>query len=387
MYWFCGGYDQYGALRCVQFSCSVYLFLEAKPMRRLFIQDSESTRTFGKLLRLVVGVLIALVISDFLLGRVLPFITTEPPFILRFENVPGVEALWKFSEAGIKSIIFTGSSQTYAGISPHDFDNHIKAISGRDVNSVNVSVLASIVTIQRDLIHNLLIPNHPQIILYGIEMRAAREAFLQEEFFSIKDFKNKALGYALSQASDAERNSLLWFLRHSNWARYRDNFRQWLTGAPLIDEKLRILAQPDDLGYAPFPNTFSDSPAPDNILYQFTPFKLSDLARQMMVDIGTDCDQSGVQCILLNMPLHQSAYQYITAEDEAQYEQLLQAAGLPIWDFNTAQCRAVFGNKNFFNINHLNSNGAVLFSQMIADVYAQVVWGIPIQGDANCATF
>jgi hypothetical protein len=353
-------------------------------MRHLFMQDSESPRTFGKLFTLAVGVLIALVISDWLIGRVLPYITAEPPFILRFENVPGIEALWRFSEANLKPIVFTGSSQVYAGISPHVFNDHIKSITGQTVQSVNVSLFGSVVTIERDFIRNLILPNHPQIVLYGIEMRALKSEGFSEDYIVVSDFKNKPLGYALSRESFLERGLLLWLLQHSNLVQYRDNLRGWLTGARKINQGV-YSSSVDDLGYAPFPNTSSQNP--DNIQTQFIPFHRDDLADQMMVDIETSCKQSGVQCILLNMPIHQIAYQYISPQEEAQYQQILKDADLPIWDFNTANCRALLGDENFYNVNHLNSNGAIVFSKMIAEVYASAFFNIPVSGNATCAAF
>jgi hypothetical protein len=354
-------------------------------MRHLFIQDSESPRTLKKLVIVVVGILITLAISDWLLGRILPLFTIEPPFIMRFENVPGVEALWRYSEAGIKPVIFTGSSQVYTGISPHIFDDRVKTISGHEVQSVNASVLASVITIERDLIRNLFIPNHPQVIIYGIEMRAVKTEWLSEDFFSLSDFKNKAVGYAVTRESIFERDLLLWLLQHSNWARYRDNMREWLTGSREINQGANgyISGGVDDRGYAPFPNTPSQNT--DN-KGQFVPFSVADSTRQMMIDLGTTCKQSGVQCILLNMPLHQISYQFITDEEETQYRQLIQEAKLPIWDFNTPACRTELGDASFFNMNHLNSAGAVVFSEMLAGVYAQVFFNIPVSGNASCAT-
>ncbi len=354
-------------------------------MRRLFIQDSESPPTLSKLLILVIGIIFALVISDWLLGRFLPLITIERPFIMRFENVPGVQALWKYSEAGIKPVIFTGSSQVYTGISPHVFDDHLKTIAGQDVRSVNVSVLGSAAIIQRDLIKNFFIPYHPQIIFYGVEMRALRwEAQIAEGATFVSDFRNKAVGYAVSRESDFERGLLLWLLEYSNWARYRDNMREWLTGTREINQGPYISSGVDDVGYAPFPNVVGQDTAN---MPQFIPFAASDQTKQLMIDIGTICKQSSIQCILLNMPLHEISYQHISDAEESQYRQLLQDAGLTIWDFNTKACREALGDTSFINMNHLNSQGAEVFSKMLADAYAQAFFNVPIKGNASCATF
>ena len=352
-------------------------------MRHLFMLSSEATRTLQKLFILLISVATILLITDWLVGRLIPYITTEPPFILRFANVPGVEALWAFSEAEVKPIIFTGSSQTYTGISPHVFNERLKSITHQDINSVNVSVVGSVVTVERDVIRNLIIPNHPQIIFYGIEMRALKTESQDEDYYLVSDFRNKVLGNAVSQPTPIRRDILVWLLKHSNLIQYRDNFRDWLSGIRLINKGEELLTSVDDLGFAPFPNKIGQSEA--NIISQFIPFTVDEATRQKLIDIGINCQQSGVQCILLNTPLHELAYQYITPSEEALYQNALAEAKLPIWDFNTGACRKLFGNASFFNLNHLNIRGAEKFSQMIADVYANVFFNTPLSGDAGCA--
>ncbi len=352
-------------------------------MRRSFIFSSETPRTVRKLLTLVVSVAVILLIIDWLIGRMIPYITSEPPFILRFVNVPGVEALWDFSEAGIQPIVFTGSSQTYTGISPHVFDERLKVISQQDVNSVNVSVLGSVVTVERDFIRNLIIPNHPKIILYGIEMRALKSESQDEDYYLVSDFRNKALGYAVSQRSAIGRDVLIWLLKHSNLMRYRDNFHEWFSGIRPINGGEDLLTKVDDLGFGPFSSKVGKSEA--NIKNQFVPFTVDQATRQKLIDIRTNCQESGVQCILLNTPLHRLAYSYITPDEEALYQSVLLEAKLPIWDFNTEACRVLLGDASFFNLNHLNANGAEKFSQMIADVYGEIFFKVPISGDATCA--
>lgn len=354
-------------------------------MRRLFMRDSESPRTLRQLGMLVGLILAALLLSDWLLGRILPYLTTEPPFILRPVNVAGVEALWRANEAGIQPVVFTGSSQVYTGVSPHQFDDRIKMVSGQGVQAVNVSILGAVVPIQRDLIRNLFIPNHAQVILYGIEMRAFKTESLRDDYFLLEDFRNKSLGYAVTYAAPTERAIMLWLLQHSNWARYRDNINEWLSGERAINQQINLSdGTADDRGFAPFPNTSSLNTT--NISTQFIPFSVTDEARQLLSNIRSDCEQSGVPCILLNMPIHYEAYTLISEAEEAQYRQLIEAAGLPIWDFNTIACRTVLGDTAFFNVNHLNANGAGVFSRLIADVYANVFYDVPIEGDAACAT-
>jgi hypothetical protein len=350
-------------------------------MRRLFIQDSESPHTFPKLLVVLLGIVVSLIILDWLFGLILPGLTIEPPFILRLQNVQGVERLWAMNKANIQPIVFTGSSQMHMGVSPHIFDEQIKMVTGKAVDSVNVSIWGSVSAIQHDLIANLILPNHPQVIIYGIEMRALLPA--AQNGMKAIDFWNKPLGYAVASQSNLERNVLLWLMQNSNLFRYRDNLREWLTTKREINHVGYSPTAVDDMGYF-YQEGFLDR-NPEILLTDFIPFTASEQTNQLMSDIGTTCKQNGVQCILLNLPLHEMAYQYIKPEDISAYQSVLKAAGLPIWDFDTAKCRTILGDASFYNPNHLNAAGAETFSKWLADVYAQVFFSVPVRGDAACA--
>ncbi|MCA0457454.1 MAG: hypothetical protein LCI00_26035 [Chloroflexi bacterium] len=350
-------------------------------MRRLFMQDFESPRNLRHLALLVALVVVTFVAGDWLLGRLLPLITIEPPFILRFQNVQGVEKLWDFAAEGIEPIVFTGSSQIYSGLSPHIFNDRIKAISGTTVNSVDITVWGGVITIQHDLIRNFILTHHPQRIIYGIEMQALLPSLLNGH--TVEDFRNKAFGYAISRESSFERSLLLWLLEHSNWVRYRDNFREWLTGTRRINQLEYPPNSVDDLGFYNEPKIADRDPI--TIQVGFAPFTATDAVRQLVADIGVTCRNSGVQCVLLNMPIHPLAYDYIASETEKDYQTTLRVAGLDIWDFNTPDCQALLGDSSFYNLNHLNTQGAERFSRMVADVYASVFYGVPITSDATCA--
>lgn len=350
-------------------------------MRRLFIQDSESPRTIPNLLMVIVGIVVCVVILDRVSGRVLPHLTIEPPFILRFQNVTGVEQLWKFQEDGVQPIVFIGSSQLHMGISPHTFNDRIKALTGQDVKSVDISLWGGMITTEHELIQNLVIPSRPQVIIYGIEMQALMPRL--QNGVSVEDFRNKPLGYAVSSQSTLERNVLLWLLRNSNLFRYRDNVREWLTGIRQVNQLGYPPNMVDDLGHFIDPSIYDRDPA--TIIQGFTQFTVTDDTRRLMVSVGDNCRQNKVQCILLNMPLNEISYQYITPSDEKIYADLLHEAGLPIWDFNTKACREMLGDSSFYNLNHLNAGGAELLSPLVADVYANVFYNMSLSSNAKCA--
>lgn len=351
-------------------------------MLRSFMLSSESHRTFRKLWFLLFSTLITLVVIDRLAGYFVRFITNEPPSILRLENVMGIEKLWDYSASGFEPVVFTGSSQTYNGIYPATFNSQIKDTVGENVQSVNLSVWGAVATIQRSLIENLIIPNHPKAILYGIEMRAMLPTSQDENSVWVSDFRNKPLGYAVSQQSSIERDILLWLLQNSNLVRYRDNLRDWLTGTRAVQKNLAA-AFINDVGYAPSNIAFSTDETV--IKTQFTPFSATPETQQILVDIMISCKQNHIPCILVNMPLHKLAYQFISQQEENLYLDLLKKSGLPIWDFNNDDCRTILGDGSFLNLNHLNSNGGEMLSRMIADMYAQTFFDKPISGNAKCA--
>jgi hypothetical protein len=351
-------------------------------MNRLFTPVSKTPYTLRKLVITFVCSVFLVVLIDHGLSLLLQRITIEPPFILRLQNVQGVEALWKLTDAEVSPIIFTGSSQGQTGFSPHVFDDHVAATTGHSVTSVNVSIWGSVVLIQRDLIQNLFIPSQPRLILYGIEMRAVQDN--AQGGLAVSDFQNKALGYAVSSSSSLERDILFWLMKNSFLFSYRDNMREWLTHTREINQLEYSSDAIDDRGF------FNDNRImfrdPSSILNEFTPFQAGENVRQILMDIGMNCRQSGVQCILVNMPIHDLSYQYITKEDESAYLDTLRVAGLLIWDFNTKTCRDFLGDNSFYNLNHLNAAGAQAFSQMVGDRYIEQILGRTFASEAFCST-
>ena len=349
-------------------------------MHPLFISSSDATRTLRKVAFTLLAVAVLLVVLDQSVGVLIRRISNEPPFILRQQNVSGVQALWRIEDQGVAPIIFTGSSQGHMAFSPHVFNDQVTVLTGQTVQSVNVSVWGSVLTIQRDLIRNLMLPAHPKAIFYGIEMRAALPEAQKGD--AVKDFRNKPLGYALT-ASTAERDLLLWLLRHSNLFLYRDNLRDWLTGTRAINDVGYDMSSVDDLGYFRDPTVSIRDPA--SITTNFIPFTMDAPTRQILVDIKTSCDQVQTVCILLNLPLHEQSYQYISAAEEALYQDLLHGVGLPIWDFNTPACRTALGDASYYNLNHLNAAGAEKLSTWIAAVYVRTQIGQPAADASTCA--
>lgn len=185
-------------------------------------------------------------------------------------------------------------------------------------------------------------------------------------------FHESALGYALNLPPGLEQTVQLWLMRHSTLVRYRYNVRDWLTGLRAKDNLTQV---PDDLGFTAIVQNYRKD---TSNLSEFIPFVPRQELSAEVTTIGLDCQQHSIRCIVVNMPLHPDIYDYITPQDEARYRALLSQATrqghLYLWDFNTPACRNQLVALNaFFDINHLNKQGAALFSQALAVVYVREV--------------
>src|SRR5437762_2336405 len=134
-------------------------------MRHLFIPASNTPRTLKHLLITLIALAITIILTDRLFSAVIPRITTEPPYITRFQNVNGIQSFWKFLDEGIKPVVFTGSSTLHVALSPHLFDEQVKKITGQSLSSVNMSFWSSIVVISRDVIEKFLLPSRVKVIV------------------------------------------------------------------------------------------------------------------------------------------------------------------------------------------------------------------------------
>jgi hypothetical protein len=349
-------------------------------VRHLFISGSEKPRTLRDLLLTVFVVALTLGIGDPLINLLIRKASRQTPSIISgAQNVAGVEALWGLQESGIVPVVFTGSSQMQTDASPYVFDDAIRLLTGQATTSVNVSFTGAGPQISYQVIRNLFVPAGVKTVIYGIEMRALHK---QSGNF-IEGFRSAPLGYALFLPAGFEQSAAIWLTRHSTLVRYRSRLRLLLGGGQ-ADEQI---APSDDRGYLPLPGT-----PPRNggiVLGQFVPFETSDAVRNAIRDLARCCREFGIRCIVANLPLHELAYALIPPKDERQYRdelrRLLAEGNLPLWDFDTAACRAYLGDASYYDLNHLNSAGAPKFTRLLAGVYVQQVFGQPLAPDSAAA--
>ncbi len=347
------------------------------------LSSEQAVQQPGPLRKFVTTLLITIMVVvgfDQVLGFVLGRLVQDIPWVVPGQERNGysIENLWRFNDAGVNPIVFTGSSQMQTGFSPHVFDAQLQAMTGQAVNSVNISMEGSGTVMARDVIKNLIIPTRPPILIYGIEMRAlnvATDTYL-------KLFRESPLGYALALPDGIEKDLMIWLSRHSGLLRYRSNIQLWFSSGSFK----RSIPEVDDRGYFNLPAKF---PRNDKVLReQFLPFSVGADQQSALEDIDQRCQVARLPCILMNMPLHEAAYRYIPPETESTYLQALRAiaaqADVPIWNFDTPACRAALGDESFYDVTHLNTTGASKFTQMVALIYAQQMLRIS-QGASSCA--
>jgi hypothetical protein len=229
------------------------------------------------------------------------------------------------------------------------------------------------------LIENFLIPSSVKTLVYGVEMRAITAGPGAMAYES-------PLGYAVNLPPGVEQTLLLWLLRHSALMQYRENLRGLIHGNRQLEANMLPGQNP---GYATRAGQggadFGMSFLSNNAQFAYSSAALSDLR-----SIAASCQQNHIECIVVNMPIHDLLFEKTSAADESQYESILQSEivdkHVPMWDFNTQACRTSFGDDGFFNVLHLNTAGSQKFTAMIAMLYRQHLMGQPIPPDApaNC---
>lgn len=131
-------------------------------MRPLFTSNSDAPRSLKRVALAVLMAVAALVLCDGISSLVIHWITREPPELLPIvTDTVGIDALWRFKDAGLSPVVFTGSSQTTFGISPHTFEDTTATLIGQVVPSVNIGIPTSDTIMLGQLIRSLIIPQAP----------------------------------------------------------------------------------------------------------------------------------------------------------------------------------------------------------------------------------
>jgi hypothetical protein len=344
----------------------------------LSTSGSKWQPTFRALALTLCITLILVICADTLFGFVVRNFPAASPNILSGQDAKGLVKFWQLSDAGTTPLVFTGSSLMKAAVVPTQFDENVKSLSGESIASVNIGILAGNVEISRDIVQGILLPKGVHTIVYGIEMRALHTNSDIDKAWQLA-FAQSPVGDALSQPAPWRRTILLWLLQHSAFVQYRNSILGWLQGNFSQFDNTPI----DDWGHAELHGL--NKRDFDTIKEQTGAFQIDDSAREALHSLLTSCQQ--VRCILINMPLNPESYKFISIQDEMLYRDFLYAAAseakVPIWDLTTEACRVYLGDKEFNDVNHLNTDGAAKFTSVVAELYVQQVLGksTPISTD------
>jgi hypothetical protein len=332
------------------------------------------------ILTVVMGSLI-IIISDPMMKVLLERFYPEPPAIFsNFSAMHGLRIFWKMTEAHQAPIVFTGSSTTFAGISPLLFDKHIHDLTGKSVNSVNVSLTGQKTFQARDMIRDLFIPAGTSTVFYMTEIGAFSEGP------GIQEYKDSPLGYTMQMAPGLPKTMGLWLLQHSAYVQYRNNLHDLITGRRTLQSPFDNYDFIDERGYTRWIGTVK---LPKEIP-PITPI-IQEPYIQAFHDIALQCQHSRTRCIIVFLPIHREAYTVIPPNALLQFTARLQAAvqstDTVFWNFNTQACTAALGDQAFYDLNHLNSEGSTAFTLMLADAYMNHFMGTPLSAGslAQCA--
>lgn len=350
-------------------------------MKRFLVTESKPRLTLRDLALTLALALAIFVVSDQMSAPVMTLIFKNPPLVFgEHPNIPGVDALWRMTEANIRPIVFTGSSQMQLGVSPHLFDDQVALLAGTQTVSVNVSFAGSAPLTIRDVLQTIIIPAAPTAVIYGVEMRA----FNTHTDEAINNFVRSPLGYAFHLQTGIEKNTLLWLGQHSTFFRWRDDVRELLNGGTVRE----FWQTTDDRGFTVAAGRERQSNA---YSLGFVPFYPNADMRSAFTSILKLCRSVPLRCIIVNMPILEDAYKEITQDTENVYLGMLQDmtkdSQVPIWNLNTPTCRAFLGDESFYNLSHLSPIGANKLTRAIAALYVEQVLAktIPPGNGEECA--
>jgi hypothetical protein len=339
----------------------------SSPLRKLFVTAT------------LIGLAIVLLdqVIEYIFDNVLhsaPSFINEATFA-HHSNI-GIDQFWKLLDAGITPIVFSGSSTLLTALSPHTFDEQVAVRSNSAVTSVNISLVGSRPLLSSVLSKNVIFPEHPSIFFYGIELRALND----DTDDSIR--LASPLGYSLAQESALSRTLLLLLLRRSGFIRYRNFIQGWLATGQLP-------------GYSPTtddPGFISLTGMLKGREYEYAtqrwPFpKASSLQHEALKQMAIECRQQQVPCIFIGMPMSAESYKHILPQDSENYREelklIVKDTQIPIWNFDTPECRDLFDSTLFMDTVHLNNNGASVFSSMMATLYVERIEQHPTDNNAG----
>jgi hypothetical protein len=340
-------------------------------LERSFTSSSRLASPLRKLAVTLSLICMGLVVVDqsieFVFNRVLQVAPAILPNSITQSQV-GVERFWKLLDSGSFPIVFSGSSMMGSALSPQIFDEQVAAQSDSVPNAVNISIAGSRPHLMVNFSKEIILPNHPRLFFYGIEVRALN--IDDEPTIPI----DSPLGFSLEQDSAFTRAVSLMLARRSGIVRYRNAIHDLVTTGQ-INNYLSMSNAPGFLASAQ-----QQILRGEDYIYarsQLLFHKPSTVQHTALKEMSLDCRSYNVPCMFIGMPINPEIYKMISPEEWDTYHSELLAivrdTQIPIWNFDTPTCRVIFDKTRFTNFTHMNLDGVNIFSSIMASLYVEKI--------------
>lgn len=282
-----------------------------------------------------------------------------------------------YREEGHVDCIFLGSSMVYRGIDPEEVNAAYRSQSGSSLKCFNFGVRGLTARTADELAAVLVSRYGPDVLVYGIDPR---------------DFSRKAGGDAAKALEDnpwivyqlGRLSPIGWALSHSEALRQYLKIRNWMK--PGFRNQLasgtKLARETRPNGFNPFKGHSRDVDVtldPDkreetkffSLLKGYEIFPKAVWGLKRIVGLRSQ----NVEVVILEMPVHRTFLEFF--ENESDYGTFLETIrrytrprGVPFIESTTLE---LVPNRGWYDRNHLNEQGARLFSAWVGEQLGQAL--------------
>jgi hypothetical protein len=299
-----------------------------------------------------------------------------------FQNYP-FELKWfklqtLMQQNGGIDILFVGNSLVNVGIDPETFNHSFESESDVSLRSFNFGLDGLNLTATDEVVRLLVETHHVDVVVFGTEIRDY--AFSGDTSYSSEFLRTPWLVYRSGSFS-----LYGWLVDHSEFLKDYLLFRNWYQADFVKQFKYKKARweKMTPFGYEVEGNSVNwRIPQPnfwDPIEMQrkqvFRSFQFSEERFQILTDLIQYCTDNGVAIVVLAMPVTDAFYEYFPEPQaiRAEFlERLAETAENSGAIFLAAPASLSDPSLGWANLNHLNSDGAKVFSQYLGENLADM---------------
>ena len=267
--------------------------------------------------------------------------------------------------------LFIGSSVTNSDVNPAIVEKIYKARTGETIHCYNLGMPAMTIENATAFADALIVRFHPKVIIYPFLSRDISHLVATADFIEKSDWLNANLGKSTTKG---------WLVNHSYAYRYYLTWRYWL----VTDNRPKMASEVKWLTPEGFqPASGIHDPYPPNVT--LTPKRLSEVwtdpTRKPALEQFLALQKKGVRIVLVEGPVYRGPSDDPTTESswqiyEQQYippfQQIADENNIPFWRTDAVALR--IPKPQWYDWIHLNSEGAVPFSQWLGEQLAKNAW-------------